>query len=58
MSDPRVRAFIEKCIADVSDRLSAKELLMDPFLQPDEESDSIGKSMQPQTGNIGKTGSF
>ncbi|KAK4394836.1 putative serine/threonine-protein kinase WNK2 [Sesamum angolense] len=41
VKDPRVRAFIEKCIAKVSDRLSAKELLMDPFLQSDEDSGSI-----------------
>lgn len=32
VKDPEVRTFIEKCIAKVSDRLSARELLMDPFL--------------------------
>jgi len=30
-----VRQFIEKCLATVSQRLSARELLMDPFLQTD-----------------------
>ncbi|CAA2974486.1 probable serine threonine- kinase WNK3 [Olea europaea subsp. europaea] len=45
VKDPGVKAFIEKCIAKVSERLSAKELLMDPFLQADEESGSIGNSM-------------
>lgn len=33
MTDPQVRTFIEKCIAKVSQRLSAKELLDDPFLK-------------------------
>lgn len=32
VTDPDVKAFIEKCIADVAERLSAKELLSDPFL--------------------------
>ncbi|CAI9754649.1 unnamed protein product [Fraxinus pennsylvanica] len=45
VKDPVVKAFIEKCIAKVSERLSAKELLMDPFLQADEDSGSIGNSM-------------
>ncbi|PIN18786.1 Serine/threonine protein kinase [Handroanthus impetiginosus] len=40
VKDPEVRKFIEKCIAEVSHRLSAKELLMDPFLQSDEDSRS------------------
>ncbi|KAL0356260.1 UNVERIFIED_CONTAM: putative serine/threonine-protein kinase WNK3 [Sesamum radiatum] len=51
VKDPGVRAFIEKCIAKVSDRLSAKELLMDPFLQSDEDSGSIGCSQQPRSSN-------
>ena len=33
VKDPEVRQFIEKCLADVSSRLSARELLRDPFLQ-------------------------
>ncbi|CAN6331104.1 unnamed protein product [Urochloa humidicola] len=32
IDDPEVKLFIEKCIAKVPERLSAKELLMDPFL--------------------------
>ncbi|GAB4855128.1 Serine/threonine-protein kinase wnk3 [Ancistrocladus abbreviatus] len=32
VTDPAVRAFIEKCIANVSERSSAKELLRDQFL--------------------------
>ncbi|CAK9137539.1 unnamed protein product [Ilex paraguariensis] len=47
VKDPGVRAFIEKCIAKVSDRLSAKELLTDRFLQSDEDNGSIGRSLQP-----------
>ncbi|OIT31671.1 putative serinethreonine-protein kinase wnk2 [Nicotiana attenuata] len=45
VKDPRVKAFIEKCIAKVSERLPASELLMDPFLQSDEDSGSISKSL-------------
>lgn len=44
MKDTEVRKFIEKCIAKVSDRMSAKELLMDPFLL-DEDSGSLGRSL-------------
>ncbi|XP_076913811.1 putative serine/threonine-protein kinase WNK3 [Bidens hawaiensis] len=45
VKDPEVRSFFEKCIAKVSDRLSAKELLMDQFLQ-DEHRDIINKPSQ------------
>ncbi|CAH9087124.1 unnamed protein product [Cuscuta europaea] len=36
VKDPEVREFVEKCLATVSLRLSARELLDDPFLQLDE----------------------
>ncbi|XP_057423334.1 serine/threonine-protein kinase WNK1-like isoform X2 [Lotus japonicus] len=36
VNDPEVRQFVEKCLATVSLRLSAKELLDDPFLQIDD----------------------
>lgn len=36
VKDPEVRQFVEKCLATVSRRLPARELLMDPFLQTDE----------------------
>ncbi|XP_061338658.1 probable serine/threonine-protein kinase WNK9 isoform X3 [Gastrolobium bilobum] len=36
VNDPEVRQFVEKCLATVSLRLSAKELLKDPFLQIDD----------------------
>ncbi|KAH7296421.1 hypothetical protein KP509_26G022700 [Ceratopteris richardii] len=37
--NPHLRQFIEKCIAPASSRLSARELLMDPFLQQGEAYD-------------------
>ncbi|CAB4280688.1 unnamed protein product [Prunus armeniaca] len=49
VTDPGVKAFIEKCITKVSDRLSAKELLMDPFLQSDQDRESTSRSLQPET---------
>ncbi|KAG7625741.1 putative serine/threonine-protein kinase WNK6 WNK-NRBP family [Arabidopsis thaliana] len=33
VKDPEVKQFIEKCLLPASERLSAKELLLDPFLQ-------------------------
>lgn len=36
VKDPEVREFVEKCLATVSLRLSARELLNDPFLQNDD----------------------
>ncbi|KAJ8563287.1 hypothetical protein K7X08_031739 [Anisodus acutangulus] len=45
VKDPRVKTFIEKCIAEASERLPAKELLMDPFLLSDEDSGNIGRSL-------------
>ncbi|KAI5676314.1 hypothetical protein M9H77_07264 [Catharanthus roseus] len=35
VKDPEVRQFVEKCLATVSLRLSARELLHDPFLRID-----------------------
>lgn len=58
VKDPRVRAFIDKCIANVSDRLSAKELLRDPFLQSDEENGSVGRSLQPHPHHSGSHDHF
>lgn len=36
VNDPEVRQFVEKCLATVSCRLTARELLKDPFLQIDD----------------------
>ncbi|XP_058786552.1 probable serine/threonine-protein kinase WNK7 [Vicia villosa] len=33
IKDPEIKSFIEKCLVPASQRLSAKELLMDPFLE-------------------------
>ncbi|PKA58252.1 putative serine/threonine-protein kinase WNK1 [Apostasia shenzhenica] len=38
VQDPEVRDFIEKCIARAAGRLSARELINDPFLRSDEQS--------------------
>ncbi|XP_051127712.1 probable serine/threonine-protein kinase WNK9 isoform X2 [Andrographis paniculata] len=35
VKDPEVRRFVEKCLVTAADRLSARELLHDPFLQID-----------------------
>lgn len=37
VKNPDVRLFVDKCLATVSTRLSAKELLEDPFLRNDDE---------------------
>ncbi|BAT79454.1 serine/threonine-protein kinase [Vigna angularis] len=52
VTDPEVKAFIEKCIAHVSERLSAKDLLMDPFLQSDYDNESVGRSSKAQTHHL------
>ncbi|XVF63119.1 hypothetical protein PTKIN_Ptkin09bG0063200 [Pterospermum kingtungense] len=36
VKDPEVKEFVEKCLATVSRRLPARELLKDPFLQIDD----------------------
>ena len=42
VKDLEVRKFVEKCLASASERLSAKELLKDPFLQIDDRvSDNL-----------------
>lgn len=43
MKDPEVRKFVEKCLATVTLRLSARELLNDPFLQ----TDDYGSELRP-----------
>ncbi|KAM7275698.1 hypothetical protein ACFE04_017564 [Oxalis oulophora] len=46
VTDPAVKEFIEKCISNVGDRLSADELLKDPFLHSDDDNDSVGRSLR------------
>jgi len=48
VKDPEVRQFVEKCLATVSLRLSAKELLNDPFLQ----IDGCGSDLRPSEPGI------
>ncbi|KAL6956655.1 non-specific serine,threonine protein kinase [Sarracenia purpurea var. burkii] len=43
VKEPEVRRFVEKCLATVSCRLPAKELLKDPFLQ----TDDFGSDLRP-----------
>ncbi|XP_057476945.1 probable serine/threonine-protein kinase WNK9 isoform X1 [Actinidia eriantha] len=43
VKDPEVRRFVEKCLVTVSRRLSAKELLKDPFVQIDD----YGSDLRP-----------
>ncbi|XP_028781791.1 probable serine/threonine-protein kinase WNK3 [Neltuma alba] len=49
VTDPRVKAFIGKCIAHVSERLPAKDLLMDSFLHLDEDTEGISRFLWPKT---------
>ena len=42
VKDPEVRAFVEKCLATVTSRLTALELLQDPFLQAKQPRDRDG----------------
>lgn len=54
VKDPEVRQFVEKCLATVSCRLPARELLKDPFLQIDGYScDSRPIEYQPDIDEIG-----
>lgn len=54
MKDPEVRQFIEKCLATVSSRLSARELLNDPFLQIDGyDDDSRPTDCQSEFDDLG-----
>lgn len=46
MNDPQIKEFIEKCLVPVSERLSAKELLKDPFLQVDNPMEPIRDPLQ------------
>ncbi|CAL9053122.1 unnamed protein product [Musa banksii] len=41
VADPQVRQFIEKCLVSASERLPAKELLKDPFLQIDSAKEPL-----------------
>jgi WNK lysine deficient protein kinase len=59
VNEPEVKQFVEKCLATVSLRLSAKELLDDPFLQIDDYGSDLKEFLyevtptirQPMNGN-------
>lgn len=53
IEDPEVKFFIEKCIAQASQRLSAEELLVDPFLL-DVDDERIFYPVQSNTNASGK----
>ncbi|KAG0457180.1 hypothetical protein HPP92_022013 [Vanilla planifolia] len=44
--DPQIRQFIEKCLVQASERLTAKELLKDPFLLGDNSATPIYTPIQ------------
>lgn len=46
MNDLQIKEFIEKCLVQASERLSAKELLKDPFLQVDKPMEPIRDPLQ------------
>ncbi|CAI0451582.1 unnamed protein product [Linum tenue] len=56
VQDQSVKAFIQKCIASVADRLSARELLIDPFLRSDEESESVAHGIQSNATHLSGIG--
>ncbi|ESW07272.1 hypothetical protein PHAVU_010G115800 [Phaseolus vulgaris] len=47
VSDPQIKEFIEKCLVPASERLSAEELLKDPFLQVENSKDPVFYPLQP-----------
>lgn len=56
IEDPEVKFFIEKCIAQASQRLSAEELLVDPFLL-DVDEERIFYPVQSNTNTSDAAGS-
>lgn len=46
VTDCQVKEFIEKCLAPASERLSAKELLKDPFLQQNIPKENVHDIVQ------------
>lgn len=46
VNDPQVKQFIEKCLVPAAERLAAKELLKEPFLQCDNLKEPIRDPLQ------------
>ncbi|GAU47190.1 hypothetical protein TSUD_350550 [Trifolium subterraneum] len=53
VSDPQIKAFIEKCLVPASERLSAEELLNDPFLQIESQMSPIKTRRATNTSRSG-----
>ncbi|XP_058225601.1 serine/threonine-protein kinase WNK8-like [Rhododendron vialii] len=61
VTDPKVKNFIEKCLVPASQRLPAKELLKDPFLQSETLKEPILDPLQlpnklPQSSSVLNSG--
>lgn len=54
---PQMKEFIEKCLVPAKERLSAKELLKDPFLQPENPKAPMNEPIQIPKQNS-KPGNF
>ncbi|XP_071701534.1 probable serine/threonine-protein kinase WNK11 [Rutidosis leptorrhynchoides] len=54
VKDPQVKEFIEKCLVPVSQRLSAKELLKDPFLAPELVKERVHERVKVDLVNLPK----
>ncbi|KAG0489298.1 hypothetical protein HPP92_008109 [Vanilla planifolia] len=54
VKDPDVRQFIEKCIANASERLPAIDLLRDPFLQTEPDDGNTRHSKQLEQKHINR----
>lgn len=57
VKDPQVKEFIEKCLVPVSQRLSAKELLKDPFLAPESIKERVHEPVKVDLVNLSKPNS-
>ncbi|MFS7951295.1 putative protein kinase WNK-NRBP family [Helianthus anomalus] len=46
VNDPEIKSFIENCITNVADRLSATDLLMDPFLHEKDDDENTNLQLK------------
>lgn len=52
VNDPQIKDFIEKCLLPATERLSAKDLLKDPFLQVENQKDPMRHPLQLPNRNL------
>lgn len=52
VSDPQIKEFIEKCLVPASERLSAKDLLKDPFLKVENPKEPTRDPLQLPNQNL------